>query len=125
MKSNTICFIVQFDELTRQACLESLPEESFSQITVTDERGIKKTYPAWAATIEFVRSIRENGMQQGKQMNFKVVIARESGTLRFARAREWIISLKSKAAIVRSVSHHISKVKAQKLVRGRIGTVSK
>lgn len=125
MKSDKMCFIVEFDEFTRQACVESLPEESFSQTTVTDEKGIKKTYLAWATTVKFARSIRENGIQQGKQMNFRVVVARENGTFRFAKAGEWILSVKSKASIARSIAHHILQTQAKKLVRGRIGTVQK
>ncbi len=69
MKNSTICFIVDFDEFTRQACIEALPENSFATITVC-ERGKRLVKQAWATTIGFARNIRELGQQQGKHLHF-------------------------------------------------------
>jgi hypothetical protein len=122
MKNSTICFIVDFDEFTRQACIEALPGNSYSTITV-EEKGKRMSKQAWTTTIEFARTIRSLG-QQGKQMNFKVVIARSNGVLRYARPSEWIISQKQKRSFDRAVSLQLAKLQAKKrLVRGRLGLI--
>lgn len=123
MQPNTQCFIVEFDEFTRQACFEILSEESFSFITVIDKKGNKKEYPAWATNIECAQKIRKQGIEQSKNMDFKIVLARQNGTLRFAKAGEWILSTKVKQSIARTVSREISKFTERKLVRGRVGTI--
>lgn len=122
MKSDTMCFIVDFDEYTRQACLESLSSESFSTITVYEKED-KISKLAWATTIGFARQIRGMGRTQGKRMTFKVVVARKCGKLRFAKASEWIVSIKKRSSIARTVSTQIAKIQTKKLVRGRLGTV--
>ena len=124
MKNNTACFIVDFDEFTRQACIEVLPENCFSSITI-EEKGVRTSKQAWATTIEFARTIRTLGKQQGKQMNFRVVVARINGTLRYARPSEWVICQQKRKSLDRAVSLQIAKLQAKKkLVRGRLGLIS-
>ena len=122
MKPNSICFIVDFDEYTRQACLEVLPVESFSVITV-EEKDKRTSRSAWAATIGFARQIRDMGRTQGKAMVFKVVVARKCGKLRFAKASEWMICKQKRESYAQTISTQIAKIKAKRLVRGRLGVV--
>lgn len=127
MKASDMCFIVDFDDLTRQACIEGLSSESFSFITF--QKGAKKdllsNQPAWATTIGFAQTIRKLGKEQSKSMTFKVVVAcKETGVLRLATASEWIHSRKKRASLARTVSAQIKKIKTKRLVRGRLGTVS-
>jgi hypothetical protein len=117
MKESENCYIVEFDEWTRQACLEVLDESAFSTITV-EERGVEKTYSAWQTTIGFARQIRFNGQESNKPISFRVVVRRSktSDTLRFALAREWAISLKRRKSLKRAVDSRIKKI------QGRVGT---
>lgn len=123
MKKNTICFIVNFDDFTRQACVEALPQESFSTITV-EERGRKVSLFAWATTIGFAKQIRDLGRDQNKAMTFRVVVASGNGKLRFAKQSEWIINKKKRESLRRTVNKQITRMTAKRILKGRLGVVS-
>ena len=123
MKPNTLCYIIDFDEMTRQECHEILPKKSFSSITIK-EKGRLYSKVAWQTTIVHARIIRKNGIEQGKKMSFKVAVAREDGTLRFAKASEWIIAFQKKESLRKAIKRQIERGQAKKLVRGRLGVIS-
>jgi hypothetical protein len=126
MKENTLCYLVNFDEWTRQACIESLPEDAFSTITIKNGNK-EKSYPAWQTTIGFARQIRFNGQESNKPITLNIVVkcSKNSEALRFALASEWVISLKKRKSLARAVSSQIKKIQARKQAqfRGRLGTI--
>jgi len=128
MRDNTKCYIVEYSDGTRQACIEGLPTVTPEEITVVEEEKEILMRNAWPATIGFARLIRKVGTTQGKSMNFKVVVQRkDEGTLRFALDSEWILALKRRKNRKRALGTQISKMRSKKKEakpRGKVGPVS-
>ncbi len=112
-----------FDEFTRRACLESLDENSYGYIIVSDDKK-EVEMSSWESDITFVQRILRTGLSQGKKMDFRVVVERQNGTLRFARKSEYIPSCRNKKNLGRVVKRQVSKTKVGRKFTGKIRTFS-
>lgn len=113
------CFVVEYDDFTRQALLEDSPESEVSHITV-NEKGREQKFSALLSDTKKIAHIYRMGQDQGKHLSFRIVVVRENETLRFAKESEWKPAKANRHAQQRSVAQQLKNVPRSKL-RGRIG----